>query len=113
MAINDAKITVGVDLIGIDIVERFRKALKLIASYHGKTLVGLGRYDEGAFHAFEQCADIAQMALDKAEAELLSALNNTSPIACVACGHILDGHDAQYGCAEDGCECVEKRWPRK
>lgn len=24
---------------------------------------------------------------------------------CLSCGHSIDAHDRQYGCAEDGCDC--------
>ena len=24
---------------------------------------------------------------------------------CKWCGHSIDAHDRQYGCAEDGCDC--------
>ena len=27
---------------------------------------------------------------------------------CVACGHLLIDHDAQYGCNESGCQCVAR-----
>jgi len=29
----------------------------------------------------------------------------TSPTLCLSCGHSIDAHDRQYGCAEDGCDC--------
>jgi hypothetical protein len=29
----------------------------------------------------------------------------TTPNLCRLCGHSIDAHDKQYGCAEDGCEC--------
>jgi hypothetical protein len=44
-------------------------ALELIASFGGKTLIGDGRYDEGAAHAFAQAADVASAALAKAVTE--------------------------------------------
>lgn len=44
-------------------IEKLRKLLALIASHKGKTLLGDGRYDEGANAAFEQMAAIAQDAL--------------------------------------------------
>lgn len=27
------------------------------------------------------------------------------PNLCRLCGHSIDAHDKQYGCAEDGCDC--------
>jgi len=47
-----------------DQLKALREALTLIASASGKTLLGDGRYDEGANAAFEQMADIAKQALD-------------------------------------------------
>ena len=44
-------------------VERLRAALRLIAAHGGKTLLGDGRYDEGAHAAFENMADIARAAI--------------------------------------------------
>jgi hypothetical protein len=44
-------------------------ALELISSFGGKTLIGDGRYDEGAAHAFAQAADVASAALAKAVTE--------------------------------------------
>src|SRR5688572_4507885 len=38
-------------------------ALVLIAGHGGKTLIGDGRYDEGAARAFDQMADIARAAI--------------------------------------------------
>ena len=29
----------------------------------------------------------------------------TSHNLCLSCGHSIDAHDRQYGCAEDGCDC--------
>jgi len=29
----------------------------------------------------------------------------TSPNLCLSCGHSINAHDRQYGCAEDGCDC--------
>jgi len=29
----------------------------------------------------------------------------TSHNLCLSCGHSIDAHDKQYGCAEDGCDC--------
>ena len=29
----------------------------------------------------------------------------TTPNLCRLCGHSIDAHDKQYGCAEDGCDC--------
>lgn len=44
-----------------------REALEEIASRAGQTLLGNGRYDEGANRAFEECAALAKHALDKAK----------------------------------------------
>lgn len=45
------------------------EALRLIASFHGKTLIDFPQcsrtYSEGAYAAFEQCADIAIRALQR------------------------------------------------
>ena len=36
---------------------------------------------------------------------------------CSECGHSIDAHDRQYGCAEDGCDCtalfdwLDRTWP--
>lgn len=43
------------------------EALRGIASHGGKTLLGNGRYDEGAASAFNQLADIARAAIAEAE----------------------------------------------
>jgi len=45
--------------------ERLRSSLKAIRSLSGKTLIGDGRYDEGANAAFEQAACIAASALQE------------------------------------------------
>jgi hypothetical protein len=36
--------------------------------------------------------------------ELDTALDRER-LGCRLCGHSIDAHDKQYGCAEDGCEC--------
>ena len=33
----------------------------------------------------------------------------TSHNLCLSCGHSIDAHDRQYGCAEDGCDCECQR----
>ena len=38
-----------------------------------------------------------------AAAELDAAIDAT---VCRRCGHDNDAHDRQYGCAEDGCDCM-------
>ena len=35
--------------------------------------------------------------------EYIRGLNES--ILCLSCGHSIDAHDRQYGCAEDGCVC--------
>ena len=42
----------------------------------------------------------------------------TSHNLCLSCGHSIDAHDRQYGCAEDGCDCetpndASNRTPRE
>lgn len=34
----------------------------------------------------------------------------TSHNLCLSCGHSIDAHDRQYGCAEDGCDCETPNW---
>ena len=44
-------------------IARLRAALENVATFKGKTLIGDGRYDEGANAAFEECAGLAASAL--------------------------------------------------
>jgi hypothetical protein len=46
-------------------VSKLERALEFIASYGGKTMLGDGRFDEGAAQAFEILATIARAALEK------------------------------------------------
>ena len=49
-----------------DVAPEMLRTLQDIASFADKTLLGDGRYDEGANAAFEQCAGLARVAFDKA-----------------------------------------------